>query len=62
MKTELFFFVLYFWMWMLVSLLLGPYEISADVCRYPAAWPYVTLGFILLSVITVIRKNNVHSS
>ena len=52
MKTEIFFLVLYFWMWMLVSLFLGEYSPLDYV--WPKSWPYVTWGFGLLYVVTVI--------
>jgi len=52
MKSEVFFFVLYFSMWCLVSLFLGEYEPLDYV--WPKSWPYVTWGFGLLYVVTVI--------
>ena len=57
MKTEIYFFVLYFCLWVFVSFCLGDYWVSADPVgpnNYPPAFPYVTGSFIVLYIITIV--------
>ena len=58
MRDEVFFFVFYFFLWMCISTFLGEYGVSIYYPKqrfYPAAWPYVTGGIVLLYIITVIK-------
>jgi hypothetical protein len=57
MRPEIFFLLLYFSIWLLVSLSLGDYWVSADPAgpnNYPPAFPYVSIGFIILYFVTII--------
>ena len=57
MRSELFFFILYFCLWVFVSFCLGDYWVSADPVgsnNYPPAFPYVTGAFVVLYIITII--------
>lgn len=56
-KLSLYLLALYFSIWMFISLCLGEYVIGrADGLSftYPDLWFYVTVGFILLYLLTLI--------
>ena len=57
MRSEVFFFLLYFTLWCLVSSLLGEYYVSIDSegwLIYPALFPWISGGFVVLYIVTVV--------